>query len=102
MAKSKPKRARQILKNANSELIESIRQCVLNVLRGIVSLSKQDRKRLERYKSRLRKIVNKKVKYSDRKKVIQHGANFIVPLLGALIPHIISGIGSLINKKKQT
>ena len=68
LAKSKPKQVRKILKNANRELIESIRQCVLNVLRGIVSLSKKDLKRLSKYKKRMRQLVSKKTKFQTRKK----------------------------------
>ena len=97
MAKSKPAQARQILKNANSDLVESLRQCVLNVLRGVVSLTPKQHKQLARYKRRLRKLVDSKTKIKDRKVIIQKGANFLLPLLGALIPQIVGGIASLIN-----
>ena len=101
LANSKPKEARKILQNANRELIEAIRQCVLNVLRGIVSLSKEDIRRLDKYKSRLREIADKTTNFQTRKKIIQQGENFLIPILGALVPHIISGISSLINRKKS-
>ena len=101
LAKSKPAQARQILKNANSDLVESLRQCVLNVLRGVVSLTPKQHKQLARYKRRLRKLVDSKTKIKDRKVIIQKGANFLLPLLGALIPQIVGGIASLIKNKQQ-
>ena len=47
-------------KYANRDLIEAIRQCVLNVLRGVVSLSKSEQRKLARYKKRLRQFVDNK------------------------------------------
>ena len=101
LATSKTKQARQILKYANRDLVEAIRQCVLNVLRGVVSLSKSEQRKLARYKKRLRQFVDKKTKFRNRKQIVQKGGSWIVPLLGALIPQIVSGISSLIKNRQS-
>ena len=99
LANSRTKQARQILKHADRDLIEAIRQCVLNVLRGVVSLTKPERRKLAKYKKHLRKFVDKKTKFRSRQRIVQRGSGWITALLGTLLPHVVSGISYLIKKK---
>ena len=87
ISKTPPKHVKNILKNAGKDLIEAIRQIVLNVLVGVVQLKPAQLKKLSKYKAKLRKISNKKTSNQERKRIIQAGSGFIIPLLGAVLPH---------------
>ena len=101
IAESNPKSVKKILKFANSGLLEAIRQCIINVLKGIVELSDAQRDVLAKYRTKLRKIKNPKTSKAQKRKLIQTGGSFVVPLLSALLPHIVGGIASLIRKSKS-
>ena len=101
IARSKPKTAKLILQNASSGLIESIRQVILNTLNGVVQLKPAQLKALKKYRARLRAISKTTTPASKRKVIIQKGHGFIIPLLTAVLPHIVGGIASLISKQKN-
>ena len=101
LAAASPKRAREILKHSGKDLYEALRQCVINVLNGVVSVSAAQKAVLRKYKKKLRDIANKKTPVKKRKTLIQTGSGFIIPLITAVLPHIISGIASLIKSKKN-
>ena len=101
IAQSKPKTAKLILKHASSGLIESIRQVILNTLNGVLQLKPNQLAALKKYRARLRKIRDSKTPSSKRKIIIQEGHGFIIPLLTAVLPHIVGGIASLISKRKN-
>lgn len=96
LAKSNPKLRRAILKCCNTELVKTICEVTLNVLKGVVPISKQQKKRLTRYKKVLRALVDKKVSINKKKEFLnQSGGNF----LPFLIPPVLSVLASLISKK---
>ena len=101
IARSKPKTAKLTLQNASSGLIESIRQVILNTLNGVVQLKPTQLKALKKYKARLRAATSRTTPASKRKVIIQKGHGFIIPLLTAVLPHIVGGIASLISKRKN-
>jgi hypothetical protein len=96
LAKSNPKLRRAILKCCNPELIKAVCEVALNVLKGVVPVSEQQKKKLKRYKRVLRALTDKKVSITKKREFLnQTGGNF----LPFLIPPVLSVLASLISKK---
>jgi len=79
---------RDIIKRAKAPLINKICECVLNILNGKVKISDDDLKKLEPYKKTFRKLLEKKTKLANKKKlIIQRGGflQIILPLITAAI-----------------
>lgn len=86
IAHAKPKIRKQILEKANLALIKSIVECIENVLKGNITLNKQCKEKLTKYKSILRKIFNAEKKLATKKKIIvQNGGAFLPALLAPVI-----------------
>lgn len=92
LSKLPPKERKKMIETANLKLIQSIVECIENVLNGNVVLEKQTVSKLKKHKSILRKIKNAGRKLAEKKKVIiQSGGAFLPALLTPII-------GLLINK----
>lgn len=82
-----------LLKRAKGPFINKICECILNIIEGRVKISKQDLEKLKPYKNLFRKLVNKKLKIKEKKKLIIQKGGF----LQILIPAIISGLATIIS-----
>lgn len=84
-----------VLKAADTQLVKGICECVLNTLKGVINLSHDQKKKLQKHKAVLRKLVNKKsgsTWQSKKKLIVQKGEGF----LAALLPIISSVVASFI------
>lgn len=98
LAHAKPKERKKILAKANLVLIKSIVECIENVLKGNVRLTKEYKEKLQKYKNILRKINSTTNKLSQKKQVIvQSGGAFLpallVPVISVLADHLIRKLG---------
>lgn len=84
---------KNLLKRLPSSGIKAICECILNVLKGNVLLSKQQKKCLSKHKNTLRQIANKRGSLFTKKKLILQKGGF----LNVLIPAALTAITSLIN-----
>ena len=84
---------KHLIKKLPLRCIKCICECSLNVLNGNIPISTQQKKRLGKYKTTLRKIANKKGSLSNKKKLIIQRGGF----LNILIPAAISAISALIH-----
>ena len=91
-----PKLRKAIVSNCDRELVHSICECVLNVLNGNVRLSDCVARKPRKYKVVLRKVADRRVPLSGKKKLIVQRGWFLLPLLGAVLP----AIASLIFKQR--
>ena len=90
---AKPQARRALLASAD-ELIKAIVECAINTLNGNHKLTIDEKSKLKEYKNRLRALVNPKISFKSKRKLLVQKGGFIVPLL----PSVLSGvIGSLIN-----
>ena len=96
---AKPKLRKDIISNSDKELINSISECALNVLRGNVNLTDSQKKRLRKYKWRLRTVVNKRVPLARKKRLINQRGGFLISLLSAVLPTIA---GFIYNSLKSS
>ena len=98
LQKATPKVRKSMLKNycQNPDFVNCLCDCAKNVLKGNVRVSPAQLKVLRRGKLVLRQLALKKTSAKKKKKIIQSGG--FLPLLGAIIPGVISLITGLINR----
>lgn len=89
---AKPELRNAMLKNADKELVRTICECVLNVINGNLIVDEKNKKKLAKHKFLLRKIVKKTSCWKKKRKIIQKGGNFLIPLLLPIIGSLISKI----------
>lgn len=84
---------KELISRLPKECIKTICECTLNLLKGNVPLTKQQKKNLQKYKSTLRDIADKKKSlFVKRKLIIQKGG-----FLPILIPTVISVLTKIID-----
>lgn len=91
LSKLPPKERKKMIESANSKLIQSIVECIENVLNGNVVLKEDSVSKPKKHKNILCKIKNAGRKLSEKKKVIvQSGGAFLPALLSPIIGLLIS------------
>ena len=95
---AKPQARRALLASANKELIKAIVECALNTLNGNHKLTKEEKSKLKKYKSRLRNLINPKISFKSMRKLLVQKGGFIVPLLASVLSGVI---GSLISNNNN-
>jgi hypothetical protein len=88
MAKLRLRKA--IIENCDSELVKTISECVLNVLRGNVTLTASQKKKLKKFEVPLRSLADMRVPLSSKKRLLNQRERFIVSLLRTILPTIAS------------
>jgi hypothetical protein len=92
LRKARPKLRKAIVSHGDKELVKSICECVLNVLNGNVSLTACAKRKLQKHKVVLRKVADKRVPLSSKKRLIVQKGGFLLPLLTAVLPALASYI----------
>ena len=64
---AKPKLRRAIISEGGKELINSINECVLNVLVGNIPVTTYLKRKLKKHKLALRRLADKRVRHSAKK-----------------------------------
>jgi hypothetical protein len=91
---AKPQARRALLTSAGDDLIKAIVECAINTLNANHKLTKEDKGKLSKYKNRLRALVNPKISFKNKLKLLIQKGGFIVPLLTSILSGVI---GSLIR-----
>ena len=81
---SKPILRKAIIDHASPDLINAISEIVWNTLKGVITLTPDQKRRLSRHKEEFRSLVNKRLSIKKKRKIINQkgtGAG-----LAALIP----------------
>ena len=79
-----PKLKKAIIKYASPDLVTAISEIALNMLKGIIKLTPQQKHHLSRYKKEFRSLAKKNVSVGKKRKLlVQKGGS---ALLAALIP----------------
>jgi len=94
LSTSKPHQAKALLKVADDDLIQSICECVYNVLRTTVPINRRKKQQLLKFKKPLLTLVDKQTPLIKKRDVlVQKGGNFL-PLL---LPTVLSVLEHLIK-----
>ena len=80
----------RIIDEGGMELVHCICDCVHNILQGNIPVNDIEKERLKRHRECIRKLVNKKTSYREKKQLIQEGG-----FLGSLIPTLVGLVGKL-------
>ncbi len=91
LATAKPKMSKAIIGAADGNLIMCLCECAHNVLKGNVPLSKAHLKRLKRYRTHVRALVQKRTAQSKKKKILQKGG-FIGALLAPVAATVLTDL----------
>jgi len=80
-----PKLRKAIIANCKEENFKSICDCALNVLRINSSMSACSKRKLRPYKNSLRKVADKSVSLSPKRKFTSHRSRFLLQLQSAIL-----------------
>ena|ERR1700722_8463339 len=96
LSKTSKTQRNQVIKSATSQQIKSLKECVLNICAGNVSLSPKQFVDLKKKRNKLYKFLKSK-SLRDKKIVVQNGG-FLPLVLSALTPVLASLAQSAIQK----
>jgi hypothetical protein len=85
---AKPKLRKAIIANCTPELVKCICECVVNVLKGNLTLSSFAKRKIQKHKGQLRKVAYKSVSLAKKKRIILQKGGFIGQLLAAVLPNL--------------
>lgn len=93
LCRAKPKAAKSVLKVVDRDVLETIGECCVNVLKGNVPLTPSQKKRLYKHRSTLRRLASTK-RASDKVKrgLVQKGGflgSLLLPLISTLAPLLL-------------
>ena len=83
---ARPKLLKAIISNCNKDVLNSISECILNVLNGNIRLSDCAKRKLKKHKSNLRSVADKRLHVTAKKRIIVQRGGFLLPLLTAVSP----------------
>lgn len=83
---ARPKLRKAIVSNCNKDLLNSICECVLNVLNGNIRISDCTKRKLRKFRTSLRSLIDKRRPLVSKRRVIQQRGGFLLPLLSAVLP----------------
>ena len=95
--RSPSRRRKDILRDAPTDLILSICELALNVLRGNIPLTTKQYRVLKIQKKWIKLFDDKRASVERKRKVINQSGGFLLPLLSVAIPFISSLIASRNN-----
>lgn len=98
LAKAKPKLVKQIIANAEPSLIKSISECSLNILKGVIPLTNNQKRKLRRYKNAMRQLIQTKSPNRQKKKALLMRGGFIGSILGTIAPILLPALLGAIRR----
>ena len=94
LSRAKPKEQKSVIRGLDNDALQAIHECCVNVLKGNVPLSRNQKQRLSRHKKVIRQLGGRtRLSTSTKRRLVQSGG-----FLGALIPPILGVLGSLLFK----
>lgn len=87
--KSNPLRLEYILQHIDSDIIESISEIALNILKGIINLNPQRFKNLKKYSTYIKQLAKKSISLRRKKKILTDNPKLVSQILGALFAKLI-------------
>lgn len=86
LARSGPKRRKNLLKQATKEELSAIFEICLNILRGNLNIKGKDYTKLKRQRQLIRKLADKKVSVKQKKVLVNQKGGFIGTLAAVALP----------------
>jgi hypothetical protein len=97
LSKAPPPMRKQMIQTASKDVMDTVCECCLNVLKGTIPLSKHQKKCLAKHRHVLRQMVQKKIPIGQKKKMlVQRGG--ILPFLPLVLKGVMGTIGGPLLK----
>ena len=90
LKRARPNLRKAITSNCDRDLVNCINECVLNVLNGNVEQTGCVKRKLSKHRLALRKLVDRHVPLQGKKRLIVQRGGFLLPLLAAFLPTLVS------------
>ena len=98
LSKASSPMGKHLVQKAPKEIIDTVCECCLNVLKGTVPLSPEQKQKLGKHRCLLRQMVKKKIPLHQKKKMMVQRGGFLPLLLGPLLKTIaVPIVGSLVG-----
>ena len=94
LQKVPPSLKRSIIEKSSAELIRCLCDCSYNILKGNVKIAPSNKRKLSKYKIKLRQLSNKQISLMKKQKIVQTGG-FLSVLLSALALVLGGVLGTL-------
>ena len=91
----------QFVKGCNSELLKTLSELCLNLLKGNICISPNDLKKLRKYKQEIITLSEKRHSLKKRRIVCSQKGGFIGTLISTILPTVIGAIISATQKRKR-
>ena len=94
-----PRYRQKMINDSPKEVIDSVGECCLNIIKGNVRLTKAQKQKLQARQRHIRLLSSKEVSVPDKKKIInQKGGALLGLLLKTLLAPIVGSVlGGLLN-----
>ena len=89
LSKASPPMRKQMIDSASKEVIDTVCECCLNVLKGTIPLSPHQKKCLGKHRHLLRQMVQKKIPVRQKKKMLVQRGGMLLPML---LGNVLKGI----------
>ena len=91
LSKTNPAAAKALIQSASPDLLNALCECALNVLKGRVTISSLQKRKLAHHKRELRDLVKKRTSLKRKRQILQRGG-----FLGLLLKPLGSLLGGLL------
>lgn len=95
LTKASPRKRKDILRGCSNDLLHSLSEIALNLLKGNIPLSSQQYAALKRQKNKIRLLADRKISLRRKRRTLQQTGGFLLPLLATAIPVIGQLLGGL-------
>ena len=92
LCEAKPKTRRGVIKHCDSDLLDALCECSLNILKGVVPLKPQEIKKLAKYKDNLLGLAKKSTSKRNKQDLLIKGG-----FLQALLTPLLSVLGGRLS-----
>ena len=95
LSKSNPKYRKSLISGAPPEIMKLLSECALNILKGTITLTNEEKSKLRKHKKGLREMATSKVSNRTKKKIVQKGGMLkalLKPVLKATLPLVVNHI----------
>lgn len=99
LARATPRRRKDILKGCSADVLHSLAEIALNLLKGNIPLSPSQFQKLKRHKKLIRLLADRKTTVKRKRNALQQTGGFLLPLLSAAIPIVGELIGGLVRRR---
>ena len=93
LCKARPNHIPALIEGASDDILRTLQDCHLNILKGSVRLTPSEQKKLAHHKKTIKKIINKRSGLNTKRKLlVQKGGAF----LGLLLRPILRELATLL------